>query len=246
MKLNVCNLQDVLKKATLNYMIQSVQLKITEKKIVSNMISASRDAVIMHSMPNDVIEMKEKDDVVLNFSEPNVNIKSYIDLIDEDTADLIIHDSKIKVVSKDQKMTFHFCSPDFVTSYKGEAPTIDSFFYENTITDELMAKFDKIKKIAGKFGKIYFSILGNELFLEATDKTNSFANSMKYSLGRVKHKDISLCFDFKNVNAFLTLVSKRHTDFKIKLHVTDNEEGGMLYFEGNDGSEKYYFVSYSE
>jgi len=246
MKLNVENLKDVMKKSTLNYLIQSIQLKFTEKKIVSNMITGSMDAVIMHEMENNVIQMKPKDEFIFNFSEPNINIKSYIDLIDEELVDLIINDTKIQVISKDQKMIFHFCSPDFVASYKGNAPEIDEFFYDDVITDELMKKFDKIKKIAGKFGKVYFSIIDNELFIEATDKTNSFANSLKCSLGKVKHKDVTLCFDFKNVNAFLSLINKRHTDFKIKLHVTKNEEGGILYFENADSSEKYYFVSYNE
>jgi len=247
MKLNVENLQDVMKKATLNYLIQSIQLKITKDKIVSNMLTASMDSVIMLDLPNNVIDMKANDDVILNFSEPNVNIKPYIDLIDNQLADLTINDSKIKLVSKDQKMTFHFCSPDFVASYKGDAPEIPSFFFESDITTELMDKFNKIKKIAGKFGKIYFSVVNKLLFLEATDKTNSFANSMKYELGAVKHKDISLCFDFKNVNALLALITKTYTDFKIKLHYTEEkEEGGMLYFKKNDGSENYYFVSHSE
>ncbi len=65
-------------------------------------------------------------------------------------------------------MTFHFSSPDFVSSYKGDKPKIDNWFFNEKINDDIINKFNKIKKIAGKFGKIYFTIEDNKLYIETT------------------------------------------------------------------------------
>lgn len=235
-----------MQKATLNYIIPSVQLNFKGNQLVSNMITPSMDAVIMLTMKNDIVELPADDDISFNFTDPNINVKPYVDLIDEETAKLVVDDNKMKVSTKDQRFTFHFSSPDFVGSYKGDAPKIDAFFFDEVISDDLMKMFDKIKKIAGKFGKIYFTIENKTLYIEATDKTNTFANSMKTELISIDHKDISLCYDFKNINALLTLLAKSYENFRMKLHVTDDEEGGILLFEKEDESEKFYLLSHSE
>jgi len=246
MKLNVENLKDVIKRSTLNYLISSIQLKFNNDKIISNMISTSMDAVIMLELDNNVIDIKSKDDIMFNFTEPNINVKPFLDLIDDELIDIVIDDSKVKLGSSKQKMTFHFSSPDFVSSYKGDKPKIDNWFFNEKINDDIINKFNKIKKIAGKFGKIYFTIEDNKLYIETTDKTNTFANSMKFEIGDVDYKNLTLCFDFKNVNALLSLISKTYDNYIIKLHITEDEEGGMLKFEKTDGSENFYFVSYTE
>ena len=244
MKLKIKDFEDVMRKATLNYVIPSVQLKFKNKKIISNMMTAGMDSVIILSLNNNVLDIPANESVDFNFSEPNQYIKPFIDLIDESMADIKIEDERIKLTTaKKQKMKFNFSSPDFVSTYNGDQPDIKNWFFEKEIDEELMDKFIKIKKVSSKFGKIYFSIKDKKLFIEATDKQNKFSNSMKFDLGDVDHKDFDLCFNFTNINALLSLISDTFEDFEIKLHITDNEEGGMLLFKNTDGSEYYYFVS---
>jgi len=247
MKVKISALKDVMRKATLNYVIPSIQLNFKNGKIISNMISQSMNAVIMLTMKNDVLDIPVTDHVEFNFSDPNTNVKPYLDLIDEELAEATITESNIKVTTDSkQKLCFHFASPDFVASYKGDQPNIKEWFFDEKLDESLMEKFNKIKKIAGKFGKIYFSIKDKRLFVEATDKQNTYSNSMKFDLGEVKQEDFDLCFDFNNINAFLTLISHNFQDFEVKLHITENKKGGMLLFKNTDGSECYYFVSKNE
>jgi len=247
MKVKIGSLKNVMKKATLNYVIPSVQLKFKNSKIISNMVTQSMDAVIMLNLDNNILDIPPSDSFSFNFSDPNINVKPYIDLVDEDLVDADVSDEDIKIkTDKKQKLCFHFSSPDFVSSYSGTKPEIDEWFFEQEIDDEMMDKFNKIKKIAGKFGKIYFTIKDKILSVEATDKQTKFANSMKFELGKVDKKDISLCFNFSNINALLSLIKNSYSDFKFKIHITENEKGGMVLFKRKDASENYYFVSKNE
>jgi hypothetical protein len=247
MKINISSLKDVIRKSTLNYVIPSVQLKFENSKIISNMVTQSMDAVIMLNLDNNILDIPSSDSFSFNFSDPNINVKPYIDLVDEDLVDAEVSDEYIKIkTDKKQKLCFHFSSSDFVSSYKGNKPEIDEWFFKQNIDDDLMDKFNKIKKIAGKFGKIYFSVKNKILSIEATDKQTKFANSMKFELGKVDKKDISLCFNFNNINALLTLIKTSYSDFEFKIHITENEKGGMILFKQKDGSENYYFVSKNE
>lgn len=247
MKIKINALKDVMRKATLNYVIPSVQLKFENGRIISKMVSQSMNAVIMLDMKNDVLDVPVAYQGEFNFSDPNINVKPYLDLIDEEMADATITDSNIKIVTdKKQKSCFHFASSDFVSQYKGDKPSIKEWFFNEPLDETLMEKFNKIKKIAGKFGKIYFSVKDKCLYIEATDKQNSFSNSMKFDLGTVELEDFDLCFDFNNINAFLTLISHNYDTFSVNLHITDNKKGGMLLFKNNDDSEYYYFVSKNE
>jgi len=247
MKIKVNALKDVMKKATLNYVIPSIQLKFKDKKIVSNMISQAMDAVIMLNLDNNVLDIPATDNVEFNFSDPNINIKPYLDLVDEEMAEAKIGDSNIKIITdKKQKLCFHFASADFVASYKGDKPKVSEWFFDQKLDEDLMEKFNKIKKIAGKFGKIYFSVKGGKLFIEATDKQNSYSNSMMFELSDVDLDDFDLCFNFNNINALLTLISGSYENFEVKVHVTGDKKGGMLLFKHIDDSEFYYFVSKTE
>lgn len=247
MKIKINALKDVMRKATLNYIIPSFQLKFKNKKMISNMVSSSMDAVVMLTLNNDVIDILPSEELDFNFSEPNSNVKPYLDLVDEDMADIIISEDNIKITTdKKQKLVFHFASPDFVSSYNGDQPPIDKWFFDQKLDDDLMVKFNKIKKIAGKFGKIYLICEDKKLYLEATDRQNKFANSMKYELGPVNEKDFELCFNFNNINALLTLIKNNYTDFEVKFHYRDDGKGGMILFKHILDSEYYYFVSKNE
>ena len=247
MKVKISALKDVIVKSTLNYVIPSVQLKFKDKKIVSNMVTQAMDAVIMLELDNNILDITPSDSFSFNFSDPNINVKPYLDLIDEDIVDADVSDEDIKIkTDKKQKLCFHFSSPDFVSSYNGNKPDISDWFFEQNIDDELMGKFNKIKKIAGKFGKVYFTIKDKIISIEATDKQTKFANSMKFEIGKVDKKDISLCFNFNTMNALLSIIKDSYTDFEFKIHITKDEKGGMILFKHKDSSENYYFVSKNE
>ena len=85
MNVNVDNFKNVLKKATMNNSISSVQLNINPTRITSNMISESRDIIIILDVENDLMQVSEE--LEFNFADPAQGLIPFLNLID-DTADL--------------------------------------------------------------------------------------------------------------------------------------------------------------
>jgi hypothetical protein len=241
MIINVNQLQEVIKRATLNYVIPSVQLKINDDRISTKMRSANNTVVVYLDIKNDVVT-DVVDEVELNFDEPNVKVKPYLNLIDSETVDAIFSDDKLTLKDGKHKTNLHFCMSSFVTTFTGQEPNIPSF-YELSLTDEVGDIFDKIRKVAGKFEKVYFTVKDNKFIVETTDRTNRFSNGINFELGDIDYDDVDICFDFKNFNAVLQCISENLNDFNAKFTWVSEQNAGMVLFENSDGSEKYYLLS---
>ncbi|NIT99780.1 MAG: hypothetical protein GWN01_02175, partial [Nitrosopumilaceae archaeon] len=135
MIVNVENLQNAIRKATLNYVIPSVQLNINGDKVVSKMRSNNNTVVVCLDMDNDVIS-NIPDDVELNFDEPNVKVKPYLNLIDSDTCEIQLADDKMTLKDGRHKTNLHFCMSSFVTTFTGNEPNTPTF-YELDLVEEV-------------------------------------------------------------------------------------------------------------
>ena len=243
MLINTSEFKNVLKKSTLDYCINSVQLNFTKEKLTSSMISSSSDAIAILNLPNLVLpEMKKTDTLVMNFSEPNANILPYLNLIDDNEETKInIKDEKITLVQGKQKSNMFFCSELVVGVYEGEGPKSDiEYFNIMDIDDDFMNSFSKIKKIGAKFNKIYFGVSNNVLYIETSDKQNRFSNGLRIDLCDVEYDDMSMCFNFKNV---VNVMSILENEFKCHFTYVPSQELGMVYIGNEDESEKYYLMS---
>lgn len=240
MNINVNNLQSVIKKATLNYVIPSVHLNVSEGQVTSKMRSGSRTVVISLNLPNDVIT-DLPDTVDFNFDEPNVNVKPYLNLIDSDICQLTVNEAGLKLKDGRHKTDLFFCMPSTVTTFTGNEPETPSF-YELTLDETVKHQFDKIRKIAGKFEVVYFSVKDKKFIIEATDRTNRYTNGISFELATVDHPDVDICLDYKNFNALLQVIDDSFTQFSAKFTWMEAQEAGMVSFEKNDGSEKYYIL----
>jgi len=245
MKLNVRNYQTILEKATLNFSIESVQLKLTPEKIVSKMLMQhSRDAIVLLNVPNDVIELKKGLEYTLNFAEPSQFVMPYLNLIDEAEADVKISDEKMVITSGKQESNLFFCAPQVVTTFSGSSPREGLQYFTSFDLDESFIRdFGKIKKIGMRFGNIYFSIENGKFVMETTDKQNSLSNGIKFDLFHIKESDLTLCFDYKNVVNLMNVIGGRFNDFKISFAFIREQNLGMSYVEKKDGSEKFYLMS---
>ncbi|HRR48707.1 MAG TPA: hypothetical protein P5293_01835, partial [Bacteroidales bacterium] len=201
MKLNVENFKSVLQKATLNFSIESVQLKLTADKIQSRMLMQnSKDAIVILDVPNDVFELKKVVDFTLNFSEPSISVMPYLTLIESDEeVDVRVFDEKITITSGNQKSNIFFCSPNVVTTFSASAPRDNvNYFVSFDLNKSFVIDFNKIKKIGMRFGKIYFTVINKVFAMETTDKLNPYSNTLKFDLlQNVKEDDLSLCFDYR-------------------------------------------------
>jgi hypothetical protein len=240
MNINVNNLQYLIKKATLNYVIPSVHLNITSDKAVSKMRSQGNSVVVCLDLPNDIVS-DLPDSVDMNFDEPNVNVKPYLNLIDNDICQLDVGDAGLQLKDGRQKTNLFFCMPSTVTTFGGDDP-ISSPFYEIDLNDEVKGYFDKIRKIAGKFEVVYFTVRDKKFYIEATDRSNRYVNGISFELANVDHDDVDICVEYKNFNALLQVIDDNFGSFKASFSWIESEENGMVSFERNDGKEKYYLL----
>ena len=245
-KMNMWNFKKVLKKTSINYLIPGVNLEFNGDKIISSSISKDNNTIAFLKLPNSVLSGTDEQ-FEFNFSDISNNLKPYVDLINDETVNVKIEDSKISLKdSQKKKFNIFFCTKDFTSHFSGEDPTdkID-FFYDNKISEELVEKLNEIKKVALRFGKIYFVVEDGKLFLESTDKTNSFCNSVRVEVDKIKDKDmnVSICFDFKNLSYVLSTIDDNIENFRLKCAYIEQSEAGMILFENTDKSEKYFITS---
>jgi hypothetical protein len=244
MKINVKKFKTFIQKATLNNSITNVRIMVDGDSIKSSMIG--QGCITIVDLKNDIIGGIPYE-VEMNFNEPKQHLETYLDLIDDEMAEIDIKDQKIILKSGRQKSNIFYCSQHITTYYNGTEPkSIGETFHTFKLDNSFLEVYDKIRKIAGKFNKVYFSVENNEFYMETTDKTNKFSNGIKFALSGVVYKDVSLCFDFKNINALMTIVAEEADKFTVSFRWVEAQKGGMLSLEKDDGSEKYYIVTHKE
>jgi hypothetical protein len=246
MVINTSALKEFLKKATLNYCINNVQIIVAKDKVSSKMISSPSDVITILNIDNEILPgIKATDNLVLNFDEPNANIVPYLNLIDDDEeTNINIRDEKITLVQGKVKSNIFFCSPQVVNVFEADAPRSDiDYFYEMKFDDDFIKTFGQIKKIGPKFNKVYFGVADKMLYIETSDKQNRFSNGLRIDLCDVDYQDMSMCFDFKNIVNLMTVLNGSSDDFTCKFAYVAEQELGMLAVSNEDDSEKYYLMS---
>jgi hypothetical protein len=252
MKLNVENFKEVLKKATLNFSIETVQLKLTYDKIISRMIiQHSKDAIVILDLPNNCIDIKRNQEYVFNFSEPAVQLMPFLNLIDDDEqksdVEIKIADEKVSLIAGNQKSNIFFCAPAVVTVFSANAPREGlKYFVEFMLNDNFVRYFNKIRKIGMRFGKIYYGVENGVLYMETTDKTNMYSNALRFDIMEIKEPNKVLLFDYKPMTDIMSVVGDDFDKFKISFTYLEEQKLGMVYLEKNDQSEKYYLMSKSD
>lgn len=247
--LNVVNFKDVLQKATLNFSIDSVQLKFKDEKVESGMISASSDAIVILNMNNDILP-EVTDEVTFNFAEPQQQLVPFLNLIDDEEVQCEIKEEKLVLVADNQKADIHFCSPQIVKVFSASDPKEGTeYFLTMDVDDDFIEAFLKIKKIGARFGKVYFNVEDNNFIMETTDKSNRFSNGLRFTLVEKMAKkkkdeidDLVLCFDYKNIVNLMSVLDEGQ-EYQVSFAYLPEQELGMLFLGSKDASEKYFIMS---
>ena len=240
MRINVNQLKELIRKCTLNYSIESVGFTVTNEKIKSNMISSNRSVCLFIDAPNNMITgLANNDSIEFLWTEPNVNVKPFLNILTEDDVSISIKDEYALI---NEQIKLHFAHENAVSKYGRDNPANPiEFTLNKLIDDDFIEKFNNIKKVGTHFSKIYFFVKNNELFIESTDKVNKYCNSLKYKLMDVEHEDIQLCFDFKNMVNLITLIE--HDDFSIDLSFDPKVKLGCMLMSNSSNTERYYLMS---
>jgi len=246
MKINIKEFITVLKKATINNIIKTVQLKFSDGKITSSMISNDNGSISILNIDNNVLNTN--DEVDFNFSEPAQEVKPYLDIFDNDEVEIKLYKNKILLRDINQQTNINFCSPMIITLFgKQDVKQDANWFFETKINEDFIKAFNKIKKIGPKFGRVYFEIDNGKFIIETTDKTNEFSNGLKFTLADAKKIDnICLCFTYNDIASVMNVINDEFEKFKIKFTYNEEQELGLLYIYSLDGSEKYCLFSIRE
>jgi len=241
MKINIKNFKNVVVKSTLNFSIETLQLRFSDR-IKSDMINANGTSISILDVENNVLDTNEE--LIFNFGDPNNNLIPFINLFDSEEVELSLTDLFMNFKDGQQITKVGFCSDTAVKRLGTDDVKDVDWFYEMEITQTLIDQFEKIKKIGSRFGKVYFSVDNNRLFIETADKTNRYSNGVKFKLADLEMHDLSLAYVYNDVvNFFRCIEMNLDKGFIFKVSY-DNEQGlGCVYAYSNDNNEKYALIS---
>jgi hypothetical protein len=243
MILNVDKFKRLVQKATVNFSIESLQLNLDEVGVKSNMISSASDVVAILRVANDVLP-EVKGELQFNFNDPVQDLMPYLNLIDGETV-IKVSEEKISLLTGKQSSNVFFCAPQIVSVFSHNEPKANfSVFHKTAVDQDFEKSFDKIKKIGGRFNKVYFGVEKGHFYIETSDKTNSFSNSFRVNLDQIKYNDMSMCFDYKNIVNLMSVIAGE--EFSMEFFYVKEHKLGMLKASNEDNSESYYLMSKKE
>jgi hypothetical protein len=240
-RINIENFKELIKKSTVNFSIETLQLKFGGGKIKSNMISSDGNTISIINVDNNVIDTN--DEIDFNFSDPSQSVIPYLNLFDNETVNVRLYENRITLVDGQQRSNIGFCSPLIINLLGTNSiqENID-WFFNMEIDENFKNIFKKIRKIGARFGKVYFDVKDGKIYIETSDKTNQYSNGLKFELSNCEKDDLTLSFDYKNMVNLINVIGERN-NFTLNLTYKEEQELGMLYTKLNDNSEKYCLLS---
>ncbi len=243
MNLNIKNFKKVVTKGTMNFGIETLQLRFGDGRITANMLSRTGTSIAILNVENNVIDINE--DIVWNFSEPATDVIPFINLIDSDSVDLTIDRLFMKLQDGDRSIKIAFCSENAVRRLGTDDVQNTEWFFEMPLDIDFIRDFEKIKRIGARFGKVYFVIKDRDLYIETADKTNMYSNGYKVKLATdIDMTDVSLAYVYTDVvNFFHCIEMDLEKNFTLKIEYKEDQGLGCIYALSDNGEEKYSLIS---
>lgn len=245
MNFNVILFKEFIKKATLNFGIDTIKIDFTKDIVKSCMISEDRRAVTDIKIKNDILEMNNiMEEYEFPFNQIKNMVMPILNLIDSGEAEIEIDDKGVTILNGKQKSRLFFCSPEIVSVFDASNGTV----FDNKIVmsiDDILDSVIKVKKLGNRFGDhIYFNVSKGKFNIECSDRSNIYSNGLKIDLTDTDIEDFSMKFAMDNFLNLMALVSKESEDFTIEFSKSDRLENmGVIYVEKSDQTEKYYLSS---
>lgn len=241
MRINVENFKELIRKSTVNFSIETVQLRFGGSKVKTNMIASDGNTIALLDIQNDVIDVT--DEVDFNFSDPSQGVIPFLNLFDNETVNVKLYENRMTLIDGQQRSNIGFCSPLVVSLLGTNSIKEDvDWFFNMDVNENFKEVFKKIRKIGARFGKVYFEVKDNVMAIDTSDKTNQYSNGLKFELDDCEKENLTLSFDYKSMVNLMSVIGDRE-DFKLKLTYKEEQELGMLYTKLMDDSEKYCLLS---
>lgn len=241
MKIDIENFRKVLIKSTLNFGIETLQLRFSDR-IKCDSINSNGTSISILDMENNVLDTNEE--LVFNFGDPANNVIPFVNLVDGDEVDVSLTDLFMKFKENGQTYKMGFVSETAIKRLGTDDVRDVDWFFETEITKDIIKKFDKIKKIGSRFGKVYIDLNEKRLFIDTSDKTNRYSNGVKFKLANIDMRDLSLAYTYVDMVNFFHCI-EIDVDKKFIMKVSFDEEQGLgcLYAHSESGDEKYALIS---
>lgn len=248
MIVNTRKFEEFLRKATLAHTIDFVQFDVTSSTVSSRLISQNRDAIVILKLNNSEagIFQEVKGEYEFNFSEPAQKLVPYLAVIDTEEAIVEVKPNFINLVNGKMKSKVSLDNPESSKIFNADAPKNEpDYFVTLPVDSDFLEDFSKIKKIGSRFGKIYFTVRDGKLYIETTDKTNAYANTLDFELLPVEKEDFFMMFDYKNFTSLMSVLDsdKKYT---ISLDYISEKGLGMMFVIDSEKTEKFYLFSKKE
>lgn len=245
-KLKIQEMKEFLQKATFNYSIDQIKMRITKNKISSSVIG--NNIITSINKSNSILtNLSDKDEVEFNIMDPMTSIRPILDLISDEEVDVIVNDEKISLKKGKFRSNIHFCDPHVIQEMNKKPKDLD-INHSMIIEQDILDSINKIIKTCVKlrFKKIYFGVEKGILFIETSDRTNKFSNKLKYNLEKTNSKDFIICFSNTSISNLVKVMSKDAEDFVFKFSYLEEYGLGRIIAENKDKSEVYYLMSEKE
>lgn len=241
MIINIKNFKNVLTKATLNFGIETLQLRFSDR-IKCDSINENGTSVSILNVENNVLDTNEQ--LIFNFNDPSSGVVPFINLFDNNEIKLSLTDlfMNFKDGKRSQKVGF---SMDSSIKRLGTDDVKDvDWLFTIKIDNDIIREFEKIKKIGSRFGKIYVDVSDNKIFINTTDKTNRYSNDVKFQLAEIEMRDLSLSYIYNDmVNFFHCIEMDIDKNFTMKVSFDDDQGLGCVYAFSENNEEKYALIS---
>lgn len=241
MKINVDNFRNVITKATLNFGIETLQLRFSDR-IKCDSINQNGTSISILDVENDVLDTNEQ--LTFNFSDPSNNVIPYINLLEKTEPELSLTDLFMKFIDESHSYKVGFVSDTAIRRLGTDDVKDVDWFFETKIDEKIIKKFEPIKKIGSRFGKVYIDLDNKRLFINTTDKTNRYSNDVKFKIADLDMRDLSLAYTYTDmVNFFHCVEMSLAKNFTMKVSFDEEQGLGCLYAHTESGDEKYALIS---
>jgi hypothetical protein len=241
MKINIENFRNVITKATLNFGIETLQLRFSDR-IKCDSINQNGTSISILDVENDVLDTNEQ--LTFNFGDPSNNVIPYINLLKKTEPELSLTDLFMKFIDDNHSYKVGFVSDAAIKKLGTDDVKNVDWFFETEIDQQMIDNFEPIKKIGSRFGKVYIDLDTKRLFINTTDKTNRYSNDVKFKIADLDMDDLSLAYTYTDMVNFFHCI-EMNIDKKFTMKVSfDQEQGlGCLYAHSEAGDEKYALIS---
>ena len=104
--------------------------------------------------------------------------------------------------------------------------------------------WEKIRKTAHLFNKVYFLVEDEKFYIITTDRTNLFCQHRKSPVAEVPGvTDKTICFDLNNISGLMQIIEEEDKEYTMDIAWVPESDRGMIYVHTEDLTEKYFLFS---